>query len=68
MSNGQFQYNPVNCGLFEANRQRKSGVPIDNISQRIFHREYNEKYDKFHVQYTDKITADFRKIFVDKNI
>ena len=67
-SNGRFQYNPINCGLFEANRQRKSGVPIDNISQRIFHREYNAKYDKFHVQHIDKITADFRKIFVDKNI
>ena len=67
-SNGQFQYNPINCGLFEANRQHKAGIPVENIMQRIFHREYNVKYEKLSIQYIDKVTTDFKKIFVDKNI
>ena len=66
-SNGRFQYNPINCGLFEANRQRKAGIPIENIVQRIFHREYSIKYEKLSIQHIDKITTDFRKIFIDGN-
>lgn len=64
---GRFQYNPINCGLFEANRQRKAGIPIENIVQRIFHREYSIKYEKLSIQHIDKITTDFRKIFIDGN-
>ena len=67
-SNGRFQYNPINCGLFEANRQHKAGIPVENIVQRIFHKKYNAKYEKLHIQYIDKVATDFKKIFVDKNI
>ena len=66
--NGRFQYNPINCGLFEANRQHKAGIPVENIVQRILHKEYNAKYEKLSIQYIDKVTTDFKKIFVDKNI
>ena len=49
----------------EANMQRKSGIPLEKIVQRIFHREYNTKYETLSIQHIDKITTDFRKIFID---
>ncbi len=63
---GRFQYNPINCGLFEANRQHKAGIPVENIVQRTFHKEYNTKYEKLSIQYIDKVTTDLKKYLLTK--